>query len=171
MKNRAYGPDVKPVCPIRSHWCDVTCRLGRWGEDGRHIMGDMLCPLFQSLNCDCTGSPFKFKDAESIHWCAISCLNAHIYHVDEDLCSTFQSINCPGPVKNIYRGYWCDVTCEGKDRDLNQLCKLFKDLNCTGRPPKKTNSHWCDVTCESKSGEVLSKSSDSLCPTFQRLNC
>ena len=148
------------------------CRLGRWGEDGRHIMGDMLCPLFQSLNCDCTGSPFKFQDPNSHFFCDISCVeHADIYHIDEDLCSTFQSINCPGPAKKLYRGFWCAVSCEGKDSDLNQLCKLFKDLNCTGRPPKKTNSHWCDVTCESKSGEVLSKSSDSLCPTFQRLNC
>ena len=162
MKNRAYGPDVKPVCPIRSHWCDVTCRLGRWGEDGRHIMGDMLCPLFQSLNCDCTGSPFKFQDPNSHFFCDITCVqHADIYHIDEDLCSTFQSINCPGPVKNIYRGYWCAVSCEGKDSDLNQLCKLFKDLNCTGRPPKKTNSHWCDDTCEK----------NDLCSTFQRLNC
>ena len=162
MKNRAYGPDVKLVCPIRSHWCDVTCRLGRWGEDGRHIMGDMLCPLFQSLNCDCTGSPFKFQDPNSHFFCDITCVqHADIYHIDEDLCSTFQSINCPGPVKNIYRGYWCAVSCEGKDSDLNQLCKLFKDLNCTGRPPKKTNSHWCDDTCEKS----------DLCSTFQRLNC
>ena len=166
MKNRAYGPDVKPVCPIRSNWCDVTCRVGRWGEDGRHEMGDHLCPLFQSLNCDCTGSPFKFQDPNSHFFCDISCVeHADIYHIDEDLCSTFQSINCPGPAKKLYRGFWCAVSCS------SDLCKLFKDLNCTGRPPKKTNSHWCDVTCESKSGEVLSKSSDSLCPTFQRLNC
>ena len=75
------------------------------------------------------------------------------------------------PAKKPYHGWWCSVTCSCKDRNLCQLCKLFQELNCTGRPPKKTNSHWCDVTCESKSGEVLSKSSDSLCPTFQRLNC
>ena len=152
MKNRAYSLPNNNTCPIRSFWCDVSC-----GYDGTDASD--LCHLFQSVNCGCTGRPFKFKS--TFHWCDVSCVMQENKH----LCLLFQSINCPGPVINFYRGWWCSVTCSKDDPSKSRYfdrCKLFQELNCTGRPPKKTNSHWCDVPCGSKNG---------LCPTFKKLNC